>query len=158
MIMKYFVKKEDIIGEIAGYPIEIIQAAVDRGIEQGDEANRVIRSLQYSTAGGFSWASTPERSRFWRQIMCGHKFHIFFQRYPRELADGVHYFVIDKGSKYWIDIAKTFLGRHPRFAFKGYSGDIFYITKNGCTTTTGFALKDSPRYRWAIEYGIEIKY
>jgi hypothetical protein len=156
--MKYFVKKEDIIRAIAGYPIEIIQAAVDRGVEQGSDANQVIRSLQYSVGSGFTWSSTPEGNRFWRQIMYEHKFYIFFQRYPREFADGVHYFVIDKECNYWINVAKTFLGKHPRFAFKGNSGDIFYITKNGCTTTTGFALKDSPRYRWVIENGIEIKY
>lgn len=156
--MKYFVKKEDIIRAIAGYPIEIIQAAVDRGVEQGNDANHVIRSLQHSTGGGFSWICTPEGDRFWGQIMHGRKFYIFFQRYPREFADGVHYFVINKGCNYWIDIAKTFLGEHPRFAFKGCSGDIFYIAKNGSTTNTGFALKDSPRHRWAIENGIEIKY
>ena len=156
--MKYVVKKEDIRGEIAGYPIEIIQAAVDRGVEQGGDANGVIRSLQVTRGGGFTWSGTPEGVRFWRHVMYEHKFDIFFQRYPREFTDGVHYFVIDKGCNYWINIAKTFLGKLPRFAFKGCSGDIFYITKHGGNTTTGFALKDSPRYRWAIEYGTEIKY
>lgn len=156
--MKYFVKKEDIIGEIAGYPIEIIQAAVDRGVEQGRDASGAIRSLHCSKTSGFSWSDTPEGSEFWSSVMYRHKFNIFFQRYPREFADGVHYFVIDNGRKYWIDVAKIFLGEHPRFAFNGHSGDIFYITKHGGNTTTGFALKDSPRYRWVIENGIEIKY
>lgn len=62
--MKYIVKREDIRGEIAGYPIEIIQAAVDRGVEQGGNENSVIRSLQYSTSGGFSWSETPEGHSF----------------------------------------------------------------------------------------------
>lgn len=154
--MKYIVKKEDIRGEITGYPIEIIQAAVDRGIEQGGDANLVIRSLQSSTAAGFSWAETPEGSRFWSHIMCKHKFNIFFQRYPREFVDGVHYFVIDMGGKYWINVAKTYLGERSRFAFKGHSGDLFYIVKYGNSINTGFALKDTPRYRWAIENGTEI--
>ncbi len=154
--MKYIVTREDILGEIAGYPIEIIQAAVDRGVEQGKDANRVIRKLQYSTSSGFSWAGTPEGNRFWRQIMCEHKFYMFFQRYPRKFDDGVHYFVIDMGRRYWIDVAKTFLGKRPKFAFKGYSGDLFYIVKHGNSINTGFALKDSPRYRWAIETGTKI--
>lgn len=156
--MKYIVKREDIRGEIAGYPIEIIQAAVDRGVEQGDDANDVIRKLQYSTSGGFCWMETPEGRRFWSQVMCERKFSIFFQRYPREFIDGVHYFIIDIDRRYWVDVAKTFLGERPRFAFKGHSGDLFYIFKHGDSINTGFALKDSPRYRWAIENGTEIKY
>lgn len=156
--MKYIVKKEDIRGEIAGYPIEIIQAAVDRGVEQGRNANQVIQSLQISIGSGFSWADTPEGSRFWSHIMYRHKFNIFFQRYPREFVNGVHYFIIDIGSEYWVDVAKTFLGEYPRFAFKGHSGDLFYIVKYSNNVATGFALKDSPRYRWAIENGTEIKY
>lgn len=156
--MKYIVKREDIRGEIAGYPIEIIQAAVDRGVEQGKDANQVIQSLQRSASSGFCWAGSPEGSRFWSHIMLRHKFNIFFQRYPRELVNGVHYFIIDVGSEYWVDVAKTFLGEYPRFAFKGCSGDIFYIVKYSNNVATGFALKDSPRYRWAIENGTEIKY
>lgn len=156
--MKYIVKREDIRGDIAGYPIEIIQAAVDRGVDQGNDANTVIQRLQYSTSAGFRWAGTPEGDRFWLRIMCQQRFDLFFQRYPRELVDGVHYFTIDKGKNYWINTAKTFLGEHPRFAFNGHSGDIFYIVKYGGRTTTGFALKDSPHYRWAIESGTEIKY
>lgn len=156
--MKYIVKREDIRGEIAGYPIEIIQAAVDRGVEQGRDAQQIIRSLQLSISGGFSWADTPEGSRFWSHIMCRRKFNIFSQRYPRELGDGVHYFVIDDGRRFWVDVAKTFLGERPRFAFMGRNGDLLYIVKHGNSTTTGFALKDSPRYRWAIENGTEIKY
>lgn len=155
--MKYIVKRSDIIGEIAGYPIEIIQAAVDRGVEQGGDANRVIQRLQHSVAAGFSWGGTPEGIRFWRQIMCRHKFNIFFQRYPREFADGVHYFIIDTDGEYWIDVAKTFLGESPKFAFKGHSGDLFYIFKYGDSINHGFTLKDSPRYRWAIENGTKIK-
>lgn len=156
--MKYVVKIEDIRGAIAGYPIEIIQMAVDRGVEQGCDANCVIQSLQFSASGGFSWSGTPEGLKFWLQIMSRHKFRIFFQRYPREFSDGVHYFVIDVGRRFWVDGAKTFLGENPRFSFMGHSGDLFYIVKHGSSTTTGFALKDSPRYRWAIENGTEIKY
>lgn len=156
MIMKYIVKREDIRGEISGYPIEIIQAAVDRGVEQGNDGNLVIRGLQHSVAGGFEWAETPEGSRFWSQVMGRQRFDIFFQRYPREFVDGVHYFIIDKGKRYWVKVAETFLGNRPRFAFEGSSGDIFYIVKYGNKTDTGFALKDSPRYRWAIENGTRI--
>ena len=156
--MKYIVKREDIRGEIAGYPIEIIQAAVDRGVGQGRDARQVIRSLQLSTSGGFSWSETPEGHKFWARIMSRHKFNIFFQRYPREFSDGVHYFVIDTGGRYWADVAKALLGRRQRFAFHGHGGDLFYIVKHGDSTTTGFALKDSPRHRWVIENGAEIKY
>lgn len=154
--MKYIVKREDICGEISGYPIEIIQAAVDRGVGQGYNASVVIRDLQYSTACGFAWSETSEGTEFWSQVMCRHNFSIFFQRYPRKLADGVHYLVIDKGRQHFVDVAKIFLGERPRFAFKGRSGDIFYVVKYGDNTTTGFALKDSPHYRWAIENGTEI--
>jgi hypothetical protein len=156
MIMKYIVKREDICGEIGGYPIEIIQAAVDRGMEQECDANLVIRGLQYSVAGGFDWAETPEGSRFWSRVMGRQRFDIFFQRYPRKFADGVHYFVIDKSKRYWVNVAKAFLGDRSRFAFEGNSGDVFYIVKYGDKTITGFALKDSPRYRWAIENGTKI--
>lgn len=154
--MNYIVKREDIRGDIGGYPIEIIQAAVDRGVEQGNDANDVIRRLQATVGGGFEWSRTLEGHRFWQQIMCRQKFNIFFQRYPRKFADGVHYFVIDKSCKHWINVAKTFLGDRPRFAFDGSTGDIFYIVKYGDKTITGFALKDSPRYRWAIENGTKI--
>lgn len=154
--MRYIVKREDICGKIDGYPIEIIQAAVDRGMEQGNDANLVIRGLQHSEAGGFDWSETPEGSRFWSRIMCIQEFNIFFQKYPRKFADGVHYFVIDKSKRYWVNVAKAYLGGRSRFAFKGNSGDVFYIVKYGDKTITGFAIKDTPRYRWAIENGTNI--
>lgn len=155
--MKYFVKKEDIAGEIAGYPVEIIQAAVDRGVEQGIDASQVLQRLQRSTSGGFSWSDTPEGSRFWSRVMCAQDFYLFFTRYPRNLADGIHYFIVDRGGQYWIKVAKSYLGKRPRFAFWCNSGDLYYIVKRGSITITGFALKDSPRYKWAIENGTEIK-
>lgn len=156
--MKYTVKRKDITGAIEGYPIEIIQTAVDRGVENGGDAELVIRGLQFSTSSGFSWAATPEGIEFWSRIMCERKFNIFFQRYPREFVDGVYYFVVDRSRRYWIDVAKTFLGEQPRFAFKGNDGDLFYIFKHGSNSITGFALKDSPRYRWVVENGTKIKY
>ena len=156
--MKYFVKKEDISGAITGYPIEIIQAAVDRGVRQGRDASEVLRRLQRSHFSGFTWTETPEGGRFWSSVMSGRNFVLFFTRFPRNLCDGVHYFIVDKDCNNWADVAKSYLGECSRFAFKCNSGALYYIVKRGSITITGFALKDSLRYGWAIENGTEIKY
>lgn len=82
----YKVKPEDLIGEIEGFPIEIVQRMVDYQVEQGNKADvTVFQKLATASKsdGGFDWLETKEYMD-WMDIMYDGKFDIFFEHNPKE--------------------------------------------------------------------------
>lgn len=51
--MIYKVKQEDLIGDIKGFPIEVVQLMVERQFEQKGKCN--IGIFQKSIGMGFNW-------------------------------------------------------------------------------------------------------
>jgi hypothetical protein len=74
--------EEVISGEIDGYPVEVIELALCRGLSQGYTLEEVVFQLQSSRYGGFTWANTPEGSVFWERVMAEKEFDLFYERYP----------------------------------------------------------------------------
>lgn len=81
---RYIVKPEDLKGEIANFPIEVVQRMVDCQVEQGNKADvRVfqLRKLTRFKYGGFDWDKTTEGDSFWLHIICNKTFNLFFEKY-----------------------------------------------------------------------------
>jgi hypothetical protein len=83
---RYIVKQEDLIGEIKGLPIEIVQRMVDCQVEQGNKADvSVFQRNKYAIKldGGFDWRNTKERDFFWCHVLAG-DFGKIFEMYPQK--------------------------------------------------------------------------
>lgn len=96
----YQVKPEDLKGDIAGFPIEVVQRMVDYQVEQGNEANVTVfqnRIQICASAGGFDWVRTEEGREFWGDVIVNLNFDRFFYRYPKSSTNNeqnekvVHY-------------------------------------------------------------------
>lgn len=84
---RYIVKQEDLVGQIEGFPIEVVQRMVDYQVEQGNKANVKIFQEDCRTTddcGGFWWDKTPEDFDFWEAVIGGKNFDRFFEKYPKE--------------------------------------------------------------------------
>lgn len=158
--MDYKVKLRDIKGDINGFPIEVVQAAVERGAAQGNEPRQVIESLQWSRTSGFTWQRTPEGHHFWSKVMDCRDFTVFFERFPRSIEDGIYYFRVYAGivtPAHPVRRIRTYTRNANKFARKAHVGDIYYMVIEGDDIKVGFALLDSAKYRKIISLGTEIK-
>ena len=79
---KYKVKKEDLIGEIKDFPIEVVQRMVDCQVEQGFKAD--VTKFQICKKSGFIWYSSEEGQEFWDSVIVGMNFDLFFRKYPKK--------------------------------------------------------------------------
>lgn len=80
--MRYIVKPEDLKGEIANFPIEVVQRMVDYQVKQGNKAD--VSVFQKYRDGGFVWFDTIEGKPFWIDVIVNKKFDLFFQLYPKQ--------------------------------------------------------------------------
>lgn len=83
---RYIVKPEDLKGEIADFPIEVVQRMVDCQVEQGNKADVSVfqKNKREGAYGGFHWGATIEGYVFWSIITGGKNFDVFFERYPKQ--------------------------------------------------------------------------
>lgn len=85
--MRYIVKPEDLKGEIANFPIEVVQRMVDCQVEQKNYAD--VSVFQKSKKAdlisrGFGWSLTKEGYEFWQNVIMFRKFGLFFERYQNK--------------------------------------------------------------------------
>ena len=85
--MDYKVTKNDLKGELDGFPIEVVQKMVDSQVEQGNKAN--VKLFQESSnvgkmGGGFSWSETKEGRVFWDEVINDYRFDYFFAMFPKK--------------------------------------------------------------------------
>ena len=79
------VTKEDLIGDIKDFPIEIVQKMCDYQVKQGRVFNpKVFQNNSRAAFEGFHWSSTMERYNFWDEVILKKNFDLFFERYPKE--------------------------------------------------------------------------
>lgn len=79
----YKVTEADLIGDIKGFPIEVVQMMMVRQYEQGRGSS--ISAFQRDRCCGilgFVWAETDEGSEFWAQVIDHKDFALFFEKYP----------------------------------------------------------------------------
>ena len=81
------VEQSDLIGEIKGFPIEVVQRMVDEQVRQGNEPDvKVFQRCRKAPAlgGGFVWARTDDGFDFWDEVINRKNFDLFFSEYPKE--------------------------------------------------------------------------
>jgi hypothetical protein len=79
----YKVKETDLIGEIEGFPIEVVQMMMVRQYEhRGESSISAFQRDRCSGYYGFVWADTDEGSDFWSAVIDYRDFTVFFERYP----------------------------------------------------------------------------
>ena len=78
---RYIVKPEDIKGDIAGFPIEVVQRMVDESASQSWHEG--VEVFQLDKTNGFSWGDSREGAGFWVDVIGNKNFDLFFERYPK---------------------------------------------------------------------------
>ena len=73
------VKKKHLVGEIADFPLHIVQAMVDDQIRQGNPADPsvfAIHSGADKSQGGFNWKESKLGEGTWLRVFCVGSFHL----------------------------------------------------------------------------------
>ena len=71
------VTKEDLIGQIANFPLKIVEAMVANQVRQGNPANVNVFQEKVDASfveGGFSWNKSAEGQFFWSKVINGKQF------------------------------------------------------------------------------------
>lgn len=71
------VTKEDLIGQIASFPLKIVEAMVSNQVRQGNPANVKVFQDKVDASfveGGFSWNKSAEGQFFWSKVINGKQF------------------------------------------------------------------------------------
>lgn len=79
------ITEKDLIGQLEGFPIQVVEKMLERQVQQGNIENVTI--FQHNVAadksrGGFTWSDTAEDQLFWIAVIGERKFYRFFQKYP----------------------------------------------------------------------------
>lgn len=75
--MNASVTKEDLIGQIANFPLWIVKAMVSNQVGQGNPANVKVFQEKVDASfveGGFSWNKSAEGQFFWSKVINGKQF------------------------------------------------------------------------------------
>ena len=83
---EYKVTEKDLIGQLKGFPIEVVQKMVDYQVEQGNEADVTVFQKDITSThgeGGVSWGATQETFDFFHDIVKSKNFNLFFNKYPK---------------------------------------------------------------------------
>lgn len=75
--MNMLVTKEDLIGQIANFPLKIVEAMVSNQVRQGNPANVKVFQEKVDASfveGGFSWNKSAEGQFFWSKVINGKQF------------------------------------------------------------------------------------
>ena len=71
------ITKEDLTGQIANFPLKIVEAMVANQIRQGNPANVNVFQEKVDASfveGGFSWNKSAEGQFFWSKVINGKQF------------------------------------------------------------------------------------
>ena len=74
-------------GEIADFPIEVVERMLECQVEQGNKRNVSIferNKIAGNYSKGFCWDETKEGARFWVEVIAYKNFDTFFQKYPKK--------------------------------------------------------------------------
>ena len=124
------IEQQDLKGQIANFPIEVVQKMVENQVEQGNPANVSIfqrDALSSKLTGGFDWDVSEEGNKFWKQVIVEKNFRLFFVEYPKTV------YIKTSSKVYGRDIIYT-LEKYGGINKNEYIGDtkncIYYINYN----------------------------
>lgn len=82
------VYEKDLIGDIEGFPKEVVELMLERQYEQTGKVDIGVFQ-KHRTYGltnmGFTWFRTKEGHDFWECVICDKNFDVFFEKYPKKL-------------------------------------------------------------------------
>lgn len=81
------VEQSDLIGEIKGFPVEVVQEMINEQVRQGYKADvGVFQEYVCVTGvrGGFDWCDSVMGAYFWYEVLFNKRFDEFFQKYPKD--------------------------------------------------------------------------
>ena len=135
----YKVEQNDLIGEIANFPIEVVQKMMDEQVKQGNNADVSIFQSNRNTGfafGGFRWDKTNDGGEFWCNVIRYHNFDLFFKKYPKTKPLSHLVYIIQDGSIDGDELLTTLVeyGGENYDNLEGDSEDTLYyidpITRN----------------------------
>lgn len=161
--MGYKVKYSDLKGDIASFPIEIVQRMVDSSNAQGRWVDEIGMDTFQSNAcsgglNGFRWSETPEGHTFWEKVIGLKRFRVFFKMYPSKYCGKMVYIEADgSDSRHAVDILYHYTDLRSCLGRSKLSG-IYYIEVNQSRKTTPrFAMKGTSKYNEVVENGVKIE-
>ena len=84
---EYRVTEKDIMGDLKGFPIEVVQKIVDYQVKQGNKVDVTVFQKDITSThgeGGVSWGATQETFDFFHDIVKSKNFNLFFNKYPKK--------------------------------------------------------------------------
>lgn len=133
------VEQTDLIGDIANFPIEVVQKMVDEQVKQGNKANVSVFQNNRNTnfmSGGFTWHRTDDGALFWEGVIRFYCFDAFFDKYPKTNPLSHLVYIIQDGSIDGDELLNTLVeyGGENNDDLEGDSEDTLYyidpITRN----------------------------
>ena len=79
-VLNYTVTEADLQGEIADFPLHVVQAMCDEQVRQGNPFSPAVFQSQHETDlnhGGFDWLQSKKGYDFWREIITSRHFDLF---------------------------------------------------------------------------------
>ena len=79
---------KDLIGDIEGFPKEVLELMLERQYEQTGKVDIGVfqKHRTYGLANmGFIWYKSKEGHYFWKCVICDKNFDVFFEKYPKKL-------------------------------------------------------------------------
>lgn len=126
---------KDLIGQLEGFPIQVVELMLKRQVQQGNPENvRIFQKYRSSdrTMGGFTWEGTPEGGDFWCEVIHNHNFKLFFEKYP-ELSNEVWIKGVNgKGKEVIAELKKR--GGINRHRLEGNRNDLIYYVEQYTNT------------------------
>jgi hypothetical protein len=135
MKTNFKVEQSDLVGDIKGFPIEVVEKMIEEQVKQGNCPNVEVFQ-KYNRAdrkgGGFNWDDAENTYGFWSVVINDCDFDLFFEKYPKKAK--MVYIVGD--SEIGEDIIKT-LEKYGGINHHDYCGDtdgvLYYIEPNNDT-------------------------
>lgn len=133
------VEQTDLIGDIANFPIEVVQKMVDEQVKQGNKANVSVFQrfcIASKNEGGFDWSFATDGDTFWQIVIGHHEFDLFFDKYPKNNPISHLVYIIQDGTIDGDELLTTLVeyGGENYDNLEGESEDTLYyidpITRN----------------------------
>ena len=143
-VLNNTVTEADLQGEIADFPLHVVQAMCDEQVKQGNPFNpSVFRvdKLANRPKGGFTWAFSQKGHDFWHEIINRRDFDRLKPEPPKTIRIG-EYDVpepvrepLEKDTEYWIahfslaELADSFKWYSDKFDNRVLKNGLIHLTK-----------------------------
>ena len=123
--METKVTQQDLIGDLKGFPIEVVEKMLQKQHDQYSKKDISIFQNNIHSERGFLWSNTIEGQDFWRHVISYKQFDIFFERYPRPLKNV--YICGDRNNGKGVIEELESRGGINKYDYKGNAEDALYF-------------------------------